>query len=41
MCQDIHQSVSMSQILNAVKSQYAALLSQSNQKSVPVLVVTV
>ncbi len=41
MCQDIHQTVSMSQILNAVKSQYAALFSQSNRKSVPVLVVTV
>lgn len=40
MCQDIHQTISMSQILNAVKSQYAVLFSQSNQKSVPVLVVT-
>lgn len=41
MCQDIHQTVSVSQILPAVRSQYAALFSQRVWKCVPVLVVTV
>lgn len=39
MCQDIHQSSSMSQSLNAVKSRHTALLCQRNRKSVPVFVV--